>query len=420
MLMQHSQRRFRLAPSIAFVALALAAGAPGLAQPADLMPLGTPVELAGTCAHAPTVFAAADGPIAVWQGAAEDEGLFARTGPAIDQLGPAAHLNANSIVGAVAVAPLSGGFAAAWVRIPVTQIPEVVFQRFGDDLQPEAAEVVVGLSSSQGAPALLADESGALTIAYYGPAGTVQARRYSSTDVPSTPPIEVDPAVASDLLSRIRLAAGDDGFLVAWEGALPAQARGLWVRSFASNGVPAAASVRITSLVEADFDVAWAEDEYLAVVPDGNVWGYRLDPNGTPTALQGLIAPATSPHHVVLAPGDAVLWMSFIEAETGLVVSRIELPSLTVFENPVLLVPEPIDNTYLARGSVATSGEGLLASWQLGLNTPISFPCAGAMGLYAQAFGPAPPVVDVPVTTPAGLLALALLIAAGGLLLLRR
>lgn len=416
MFMKQLSRWRQLGPSIAMLGLSVAISAPLAAQP--LIPIGPLVGLDQECTDSPTVLATEGELVAVWRRTAKGAGLFVRTGPTLEHLGPKVELRDHGPIDEVRVVAVPGGFVAAWIRFTPAQIAEAVFQRFGLDLLPDGAEVVVGQAWLGGAPALLADENGLLTIAYYGPARTVQARRYTDTGVPLTPPIDVDPLVPMNSVGLTRLAAGDDGFLVAWEGSLPAQASGMWVRAFGFDGAPAAASVRVVTLGSADFDVAWAEDEYLAAVLDGNVWGYRLDASGTPTAPAGLLAPANGPSYVRLAAGSDVLWLSFVEYERGLFASRIELPSLAVLEDPQLLGPQP-GTDFVSKGSVLPTATGLIATWQTAWFSPIPLPCSGEMAIFAQEFGN-PPTVDVPTLPPSGLLALALLVAAGGLLLLRR
>jgi hypothetical protein len=115
------------------------------------------------------------------------------------------------------------------------------------------------------------------------------------------------------------------------------------------------------------------------------------------------------------------LWLVYLDTDAGLIGRSIAVTGLTADSSPQLLVARPADaQSYIARASAQPSAEGFLAAWQLAATVSIPAPCADAQSLHAQAFGPPRGVVDVPALAPPGLLALALLIAAGALLLLRR
>lgn len=414
MSLQHSFFGKGLAPWC--IALALAGGSVFAQE--GIIPLGPEVELALDCTYDPLAFETEDQAIGLWW--RRYGGIFGRTGPSLDQLGPIEQLNQDMLNNEVVVAPLSGGFAAAWTRLPVAQPPEVVLQSFGADLSPSFPAVVAGAASASPAPALLADPDGQLVLAYYGPTGSVQLQRYSSAGAPLSAAFDADPTVFLGEHGRIRLAAGEDGFLVVWSGFRGGENPYLWARAFGWDGTPAAAAESFISADIADFDVAWAEGSYLVVVPAGSqVRGIRLDENGNYLDKAfGLAADDT--HHARLAAGDGALWLAFV-GNDALLGSRIELPSLAVDPVPQILVPRPENGQrFIARSSAFPSAEGFLGAWQMAPVNVILHPCMDTDTVYAQAFGPPRGVVDVPTAAPPGLLVLALLTAAGALVLLRR
>lgn len=406
-------RRF-LVSSLALFAPALAIS-PAAAQ--DLIPFGPEVELDQDCTYDPLAFETDGQAVGLWW--RRGSGIFARTLPSFDAPGPIVQLNPDVVTSDVAVAPWPGGFAAAWTRFPAAQPPEVVLQGFGANLSPSFPPVVVGAASTFPSPALLAAD-GQLVLAYYDLTGTVQIVRYSSAGAPLGPAIAADPTILLGAQGRIRLVAGETGFLVAWSGFRGGENPKLWARAFGWDGVPAAATADFVQGETADFDVAWAGGSYLVALPGGfDVLGYRLDENGN-YLDEAFVIEAADTHHARFAAGDGVLWLAFV-GNDALLGSRIELPSLAVDPFPQVLVPRPENGQrYIARSSAFPSTEGFLAAWQMAPVNVIIHPCMDTDTVYARAFGPPRGVVDVPVLAPPGLLALALLVAAGGLLLLRR
>ena len=122
-----------------------------------------------------------------------------------------------------------------------------------------------------------------------------------------------------------------------------------------------------------------------------------------------------------LAAGDTGLWAAFASSEGGIRGARIE-PGATRPAASSLLVAEPDGEDYVVPTGLAPATGGFLLGWQLGATSNIGTPppCLDGLAVFAQAFGPPRGVVDVPTLPPPGLLGLALLIAAAGLLALRR
>lgn len=396
------------------------AGADSAGGQSSPVPLGPAVEIDRTCTYSPTVLEVDGQVVAVWKRAYNPHGFWARRGPSLAELGPETLLYDQIAFGDLQAAVQPGGFVLAWAGEGGPSTTEVVFQRFRSDLTPAGPVVVVGSGVPSPAPSLLVDAAGEVTVAFFGSSGMVQARRYSAADVPLTPLIDVGPEVYDGVLAVTRLAAGDDGFLVAWESVWPAPSPGLWVRAFGWGGAPAGPSVRVTNLEPNDIDVEWADGAYLAAYATGPVMGRRLAPDGTLLGSEELLGPSASAFEIELAAAGDSLWLLYGDLEAGIRGVRIGWPAGTA-GSPLLLVPRPTSGgaNFVAPSAATPVGDGLLYSWVLGSDSPLlSPPCLNGQAVYSQALSLGG-VVDVPAASPAGLLAAALLAAAGALWILQ-
>lgn len=401
---------------------------PLLAQD-PLVPLGPVVEIDQECVSRPAVLASEGQVVVVWSRSAGPAGIFARVGASLDALGPEVQLASPNAAREVALAAQPGGFVLAWNSFGEPSFAR--YQRFGFDLAPLAPAVELGRAYAGQSPALLVDAAGEVTFSYFdfSAGNDLRIQRFSAADTPLTALLYVDAASGSTTPNAtVRLAAGETNFLVAWSGGSPGLTGGpaLWVRPMGWDALPAGPSSVLGSLGGPDFDVAWAQGSYLVVrVYAGELWAHPVAADGTPIGAGEVLIPSVSPFGVRLAPNGENLWLTLgIQADPGLTAglyaARIAMPEVAA--GPLdLLVRGPEDpNQFNNPGGSAATGDGLLFTWGFGaVSSPVPMACVQAQAVRARAFG-ALPLVAVPTLALPGLVALALLVAAGGLMLLRR
>lgn len=398
--------------------------APLLAQ-GPLVPLGPVVEIDQECVSRPAVLASEGQVVVAWSRSAGPAGIFARSGASLDTLGPEVQLASPQAAREVQLAAQPGGFVLAWNSFGEPSFAR--YQRFGFDLAPLAPPVELGRADAGQSPALLVDAAGEVTFAYFDFTGNdLRIQRFSAADTPLTALLYVDAASGSVTpTSTVRLAAGDTNFLVAWSGGAGGPPA-LWVRALGWDALPAGPSSVLGSLGPPDFDVAFTQGSYLVVgAAAGELWEHSVAADGTPIGAGEMLIPSVSPYGVRLAPDGENLWLVLgLREDPGIVpgiyATRIAMPAVT--PGPLdLLVRAPEDPfEFNNPGGIAPAGEDLLITWGFGaVSSPVPMACVETQAVRARAFG-AVPLVEVPTLPPAGLSLLALLLAAGGLLLLRR
>lgn len=410
--------------SLSLALLTSVLASPLLAQD-PLVPLGPVVEIGQECVSRPAVLASEGQVVVAWSRSAGPAGIFARTGASLDTLGPEVQLADRNAAREVRLAAQPGGFVLAWNSFGEPSFAR--YQRFDFDLAPLAPPVELGRAYAGQSPAILVNDAGEVTFAYFdfSASNDLRVQRFTAADTPLTALLYVDAASGSTTPNAtVQLAAGDSNFLVAWSGGTGGPA--LWVRPLGWDALPAGASSILGSLGAPDFDVAWAQGAYLVVrVAAGELRAHPVAASGTPIGAGEVLIPSVPPYGVRLAPDGENLWLTLGLQEDpgitpGIYAARIAMPA--VVAGPLdLLVSAPADPIQFNNpGGIAAAGDTLLVSWGFGaVSSPVPIACVQAQAVRARAFG-ALPLVAVPTLAPGALIALTAVLAAVALVLLRR